>query len=100
MLGDGFLLILQMANAFTLKAHDESKVGGTALEILLVSTLDATHGSRLPCVSRRVCTVTRLTSEVGAGVGVQSSSEPGLHNERPQARSLRTVEPWALSTYL
>lgn len=93
--GDGFLGILQMAYACTLKARDESQVGGAALAILPVSTPDATHGGRLPCLSHRVRTAPGFSSNAGAGremqrrVGVRSSSESGLLSERPPARSLR-----------
>lgn len=42
MLGDGFLLILRMANACVQKVNNEAEVDGTMLVILSDSKLDST----------------------------------------------------------
>lgn len=41
MLGDGFLLILRMANASVQKVNNETEVDGTTLVILSDSKLDS-----------------------------------------------------------
>lgn len=41
MLGDGFLLILRMANALVQKVNNETEVDGTTLVILSDSKLDS-----------------------------------------------------------